>query len=276
MKMFDGSPCNSDVSFNGWTATMRSRRWRRYGKDVALGDVESRCRYYRYTPQPRGRTLRRAMCDRGSGVCLFFSCSSIPPSRSTGFGAGSVSPPRRIGATNRLSPLDDAAIAAAWTVRDPSRARHSGLDIRPVLTAHPTESTRRTLLALQARVAELLLTRERTPTAERGPVEDALAGEIELLYLTAEVRHDRPSVLDEVSTVLWYLETRLLDASEQAHGTLVRAFEDNLASKLRGGHRLRWPCRYVLATGSVVTVTEIRSLRHYVGRGTAQHELCHF
>jgi phosphoenolpyruvate carboxylase len=27
------------------------------------------------------------------------------------------------------------------------------LDVRPVLTAHPTESTRRTLLALQSRVA---------------------------------------------------------------------------------------------------------------------------
>ncbi|HXC25374.1 MAG TPA: phosphoenolpyruvate carboxylase [Gemmatimonadaceae bacterium] len=125
--------------------------------------------------------------------------------------------------------------SARWAMR---QLRHRGqsatqvaraiqeLDIRPVLTAHPTESTRRTLLALQARVAELLLTREHTPAAERGPIEDSLAGEIELLYLTAEVRHDRPSVLDEVSTVLWYLETRLLDASEQAHSALVRAFED--------------------------------------------------
>ena len=100
------------------------------------------------------------------------------------------------------------------------------LDVRPVLTAHPTESTRRTLLALQARVADLLLARERTPVAERAPIEDALTSEIELLYLTAEVRQDRPSVMDEVSTVLWYLETRLLDASEQAHSALVRAFTD--------------------------------------------------
>ena len=64
------------------------------------------------------------------------------------------------------------------------------------------------------------------PLRSGGPIEDALAGEVELLYLTAEVRHDRPSVLDEVSTVLWYLETRLLDASEQAHSALVRAFTD--------------------------------------------------
>src|SRR5919199_6889405 len=100
------------------------------------------------------------------------------------------------------------------------------LDVRPVLTAHPTESTRRTLLALQARVADLLLARERTPEADRPPVDEALDGEIELLWLTAEVRQDRPSVRDEVSTVLWYLETRLLDASARVHDALVRAFEE--------------------------------------------------
>jgi len=99
------------------------------------------------------------------------------------------------------------------------------LDVRPVLTAHPTESTRRTLLGLQARVAELLLARERAPSGERGPVEEALEGEVELLWLTAEVRHDRPSVMDEVSTVLWYLETRLLDAGDLARSALVRGFE---------------------------------------------------
>src|SRR5207237_998129 len=99
------------------------------------------------------------------------------------------------------------------------------LEVRPVLTAHPTESTRRTLLALQARVADLLLRREHTAPAERRALEDALEGEVELLWLTAEVRADRPSVLDEVSTVLWYLETRLLDASAHAHDALVRAFE---------------------------------------------------
>ena len=57
-------------------------------------------------------------------------------------------------------------------------------------------------------------------------MEDALEGEIELLWLTAEVRRDRPSVMDEVSTGLWYLETRLLEAGARAQDALVRAFED--------------------------------------------------
>ena len=105
------------------------------------------------------------------------------------------------------------------------------LDVRPVLTAHPTESTRRTLLGLQARVADLLLAREDAPAAERRVIEERLEGEVELLWTTAEVRQDRPSVRDEVSTVLWYLETRLLDAAATARDTLIRAFEEEFGEQ---------------------------------------------
>jgi phosphoenolpyruvate carboxylase len=75
-------------------------------------------------------------------------------------------------------------------------------------------------------VADLLLAREETPLAERRVIEEALDGEVELLWITAEVRQDRPSVKDEVSTVLWYLETRLLDAGARARDALIRAFEE--------------------------------------------------
>ncbi len=104
------------------------------------------------------------------------------------------------------------------------------LDVRPVLTAHPTESTRRTLLGLQARVADMLLAREGAPPADRRGIEDELDAEVELLWLTDELRHDRPTVMDEVSTVIWYLETRLLDASERASEALVRAFEEEFGA----------------------------------------------
>jgi phosphoenolpyruvate carboxylase len=125
--------------------------------------------------------------------------------------------------------------SARWTMhvlraQGRSRAEVSAalarLDVRPVLTAHPTESTRRTLLSLQARVADMLLERETVPQSERHALDEAIEGEIELLWLTSEVRQDRPSVRDEVSTVLWYLETRLLDASDQARESLIRAFEE--------------------------------------------------
>ena len=100
------------------------------------------------------------------------------------------------------------------------------LDVRPVLTAHPTESTRRTLLALQARVADLLLAREEAAPSERSAIEGDLDAEVELLWITSEVRDDRPSVMDEVSTVIWYLETRLIDAGARARDALLRAFEE--------------------------------------------------
>ena len=104
------------------------------------------------------------------------------------------------------------------------------LEVRPVLTAHPTESTRRTLLALQARVADLLLARsERSSALEKSEIAEALDAEVELLWLTSEVRKDRPSVGDEVSTVLWYFETRLLDASISARRAMMEAFEQAFA-----------------------------------------------
>ena len=137
--------------------------------------------------------------------------------------------------------------SARWTMRKLRAAGRSAddvldaiarLDVRPVLTAHPTESTRRTLLALQARVADLLLGWESTAHAEQRVLDEQLDGEIELLWLTAEVRHDRPTVLDEVSTGLWYLETRLIDASAAARDALMRAFEDEFGAT---GDALRIP-----------------------------------
>ncbi len=98
------------------------------------------------------------------------------------------------------------------------------VEVRPVLTAHPTESTRRTVLDLQARLAEALLAREEAPPGEREHIEEGMEADIELLWLTDEVRRDRPSVMDEVSTVIWYLEDRLLEASALVDGATRRAF----------------------------------------------------
>lgn len=129
--------------------------------------------------------------------------------------------------------------SARWVMRELARAGFTGADVargieslcvRPVLTAHPTESTRRTLLALQARVADLLLLREEASAADRAAIERSLAAEVEMLWITAEIRDDRPTVKDEVSTVLWYLETRLLAAGERARGALLRAFDDEFGS----------------------------------------------
>jgi phosphoenolpyruvate carboxylase len=148
--------------------------------------------------------------------------------------------------------VDPQPASARWTMRtlhemgcSAEQVEHAmmNLDVRPVLTAHPTESTRSTLLGLQARVAEKLLSRELAPADEVKLIEQELEGEVELLWLTSEVRQDRPSVLDEVSTALWYLETRLLDAGARVHSTLALAFEDEF-SRSADAFRLAVPLRW--------------------------------
>ena len=146
---------------------------------------------------------------------------------------------RRARAYRTVDHAEPQPASARWAMRALRAAGHEvseveramrGLDVRPVLTAHPTESTRRTLLSLQSRVADLLLSRDDASLAERRAIEEMLDGEVELLWITAEVRQDRPSVNDEVSTVLWYLETRLLDASARARDALVHAFEEEFGA----------------------------------------------
>jgi phosphoenolpyruvate carboxylase len=90
------------------------------------------------------------------------------------------------------------------------------MDVRPVLNAHPTESARRSILAHRRRLAEALQTPESPRRRWR------LAEAVELLWLTDEIRLDRPSPVDEARAVLWYLE-RLV-------GDVVPAILDDLAA----------------------------------------------
>jgi phosphoenolpyruvate carboxylase len=74
------------------------------------------------------------------------------------------------------------------------------LRIELVLTAHPTEITRRTLLQKYNRIAEALATRDRSDLTlpERDEVIDTLRREITASWETDELRSRRPTPLDEV------------------------------------------------------------------------------
>jgi phosphoenolpyruvate carboxylase len=101
----------------------------------------------------------------------------------------------------------------------------SRLEVRPVLTAHPTEATRRTVLGLQARLADALVARTQAPPDERVHLEREMEADVELLWLTADRLRARPSVHHEISTGIWYLQDRLLAASEAVHHVVAHAFE---------------------------------------------------
>ncbi len=83
------------------------------------------------------------------------------------------------------------------------------LELRPVLTAHPTEAARRSILVKLAEIAGLLERRgdPRCPDAEIVRIDGRVAELIELLWQTDELRHDRPTPLDEAQSVLYYLES---------------------------------------------------------------------
>jgi phosphoenolpyruvate carboxylase len=88
------------------------------------------------------------------------------------------------------------------------------LDIRPVVTAHPTEATRRSLLEKHRRIADLLaaLDREDLPEVEEKHLLDRLDREVDSIWLTDELRRSRPTVMDEVHYALHYFDAVLFDA----------------------------------------------------------------
>ncbi|QQR89603.1 MAG: phosphoenolpyruvate carboxylase [Myxococcales bacterium] len=97
--------------------------------------------------------------------------------------------------------------------------------VRPVLTAHPTEATRRTVLSLQARIADRLLERDHASETRIKEIEKEVEAEVEMLWLTSEVRHDRPLVMDEVGTNLWYLEDGFFEVGADLAQRTSEAFE---------------------------------------------------
>src|SRR6185503_15317519 len=140
------------------------------------------------------RAARRADRERGRGA-----------SRARGRGSGAGVAGER--------PDDSLAAAVDWLRGGGAsdgdvRAALNRLRITPVLTAHPTEARRRTILIALRRVDRLL-----TRLADRdiGPAEDRdvrrrLREEITLLWRTADLRTTAVSPLDEVRTALAFFD----------------------------------------------------------------------
>jgi phosphoenolpyruvate carboxylase len=87
--------------------------------------------------------------------------------------------------------------------------------IRLVLTAHPTEATRRTVLLAHIRISVQLrlLDDPRLSPAEQREAEERIAEEVTLLWQTDEVRHDRLRISDEIRHGLWFFEHSLMSAA---------------------------------------------------------------
>jgi len=100
------------------------------------------------------------------------------------------------------------AIAARGASADQLQRIVDTIEVTPVLTAHPTEATRRTVLMKELRVAELLLdrlSRGRPTVREERRLLTGLQREIATTWQTDEHLSEKPTVADEVEHALFYL-----------------------------------------------------------------------
>lgn len=99
------------------------------------------------------------------------------------------------------------------------------LQIELVLTAHPTESRRRSILSKLQRISQAVRRMQSSPLLPReteAAIRDILA-DITALWVTDRSRTVRPSVTDEVRIGLFFIEEVLWDALPEIYGELESA-----------------------------------------------------
>ncbi|MCF8198230.1 MAG: phosphoenolpyruvate carboxylase [Sulfuritalea sp.] len=108
----------------------------------------------------------------------------------------------------------------------------AGAHVRPVLTAHPTEVQRKSILDCQWKIARLLDERDRTTLSpeEQGDHEEALRRAVLRLWQTRMLRRAKLSVLDEINNALTFYDTTFLRELPR----LYNALEDRLAAEVPG------------------------------------------
>ncbi|MGV0742606.1 phosphoenolpyruvate carboxylase [Mycolicibacterium sp. XJ870] len=117
--------------------------------------------------------------------------------------------------------LDTAAVRDALT----------GALVSPVITAHPTETRRRTVFDTQHRITELMRLRMRghTHTDDGRDIEVELRRHILTLWQTALVRLSRLKISDEIETGLRYYPAAFLEVIPQVN------------AEVRGALQALWP-----------------------------------
>jgi phosphoenolpyruvate carboxylase len=120
------------------------------------------------------------------------------------------------------------------------------LEVHPVLTAHPTEARRRAVVDAVRRIGALMDRLDGPPltSVDRAEAERRLSEQVTILWRTAQLRRNDPTVLDEVRTVVGVFDETLFEVVP----TLYRKLEAALLGASSIGTRppgfrtfIRWP-----------------------------------
>jgi phosphoenolpyruvate carboxylase len=122
--------------------------------------------------------------------------------------------------------------------RDAVKALLDHALVVPVLTAHPTEVRRKSMIDHKNRIAELMRLKdyglEETPDGDK--VDEAILRQIALLWQTRVLRREKLGVADEIETALSYLSDVFLPVLPALYARWDRALGERVPSFLRAGN----------------------------------------
>lgn len=101
------------------------------------------------------------------------------------------------------------------------------ISLELVITAHPTEATKRSILEIQQRIAEILknLDHPLLSGREQKKLEESLFNEVAILWQTDELRENKPTVMDEVRNGLYYFDQTLFEVLPDIHQEVSDSLE---------------------------------------------------
>ncbi|MBI3394046.1 MAG: phosphoenolpyruvate carboxylase [Nitrospirae bacterium] len=117
------------------------------------------------------------------------------------------------------------------------------MDVCPVMTAHPTESKRRTILEQHRRLYLEIFRRENviwTPR-ERRAIAEELAALLTAIWQTGEIRLDKPTVHEEVHNGLFYFRETFFPVLPRLYEKLGNALEGRARRNGRRNEKDRIP-----------------------------------
>ena len=102
------------------------------------------------------------------------------------------------------------------------------LSVGPTITAHPTEAKRVTVLEIHRRTYRRLvkLETDRWTAREKAEIESAIESDIDLLWMTGELRLERPLLKDEIEWGLQFFRDSIFDAVPQVFDAFEKAASD--------------------------------------------------